>query len=521
VGSLRPWVAGAGLVAGLLAAGAAFSACRGLDAPPGRWGRWGGLAVASLGLAAARQFLGLCTSDGAFTRTLNPYNYGDLPLHWTYIRFFANGAPFWPENPIFTGIRLQYPFGSDLFAALFVQLGLPLPGILEVTGLLASAALLAGLWRWGGALAAAAFLFSGGLGDDPGLAWKNLLLALFVPQRGFLFALPAGLLLLWSFRERLLRRNRGLPVGVEGVLWGVLPLFHVHTFLMISIVGGVWAVGASAVGRLGRTLLTAFVPAAWCVLQVTDHFRAASLVWWKPGWLIGAEGPFVFLARNFGVLLPLAGWSTLAAWRARSREALLLAVPGLLLFALLFFAMLAPWEWDNTKAMIWCFLLLLPPIATLLETEPPSRRAIAVALLLLPGVPAVLRGFRGSPGLEVFRNQEMAEVCDALSDIPVAARIAAAQTFNHPAALCGHPVVAGYDGHLWSHGISASRVKAALSNLMWGRPGWQGDARNLRAAYVFWGPREQDAFSGSAMPWAEPGRRTASGSWGALYRLRE
>ena len=40
--------------------------------------------------------------------------------------------------------------------------------------------------------------------------WKNLFLALFVPQRGFLLALPAGLLLLWSWRRRLLRGEPGL-----------------------------------------------------------------------------------------------------------------------------------------------------------------------------------------------------------------------------------------------------------------------------------------------------------------------
>jgi len=71
------------------------------------------------------------------------------------------------------------------------------------------------------------------------VAWKNLYLALFVPQRGFLLALPAGLVLLWSWRRRLLRGEAGLSPWIEGILWEALPLVHLHTFLFVSLLAAV------------------------------------------------------------------------------------------------------------------------------------------------------------------------------------------------------------------------------------------------------------------------------------------
>src|SRR5262249_26797500 len=156
-------------------------------------------------------------------------------LHWTYVRFFARGASFWPANPIAAGDRLRYPLGVDLVTALLAQMGIALPTLLRVMGLLAGLLAAYGLYLWGRGFAVAAFLFSGGWAglhfarsgwptDMPdALAWKNLFLALFVPQRGFLFALPAGLLLLWSWRRRWLRGQTGLPSWIEGLWWGALP----------------------------------------------------------------------------------------------------------------------------------------------------------------------------------------------------------------------------------------------------------------------------------------------------------
>ena len=150
-------------------------------------------------------------------------NLGDLGLHLTHIQFFANGVRLWPSNPIYVGSEhLRYPAGIDLFNALLLKTGISLiPGLVWV-GLLASVATFYAFYRWGGAFAVAGFLFNGGIAgfqflktfefndyqDVNNVAWKCIPLTMFVTQRGLLYAIPAGLILLWHWREKFSTADR-------------------------------------------------------------------------------------------------------------------------------------------------------------------------------------------------------------------------------------------------------------------------------------------------------------------------
>src|SRR5205814_2133311 len=78
--------------------------------------------------------------------------------------------------------------------------------------------------------------------DVNNVAWKSIPLTMFVTQRGLLYAIPAGLILLWQWREKYFRRTEDrhrdgpLPFWVELSLYASMPLFHVHTFLALSII---------------------------------------------------------------------------------------------------------------------------------------------------------------------------------------------------------------------------------------------------------------------------------------------
>ena len=544
-GALHGWVVAAavlsGLAAGVLAGHATASPGDGEDLGRGRplvvWfrslTRLEILALLAFAAVSLRQFGWLLFERGGTLETLAVYNYGDLPLHWTYIQYLAGGAHFWPENPIAAGEQLRYPFGVDLFTALFVVMGAGLQALLPALGLAGAALCAVTLRRWGGALAVAGFLFSGGVSGfqllwtgrlidyQNAVAWKNLYLALLVPQRGLLLALPVGLVLLWSWRRRLLRGEPGLVPWVEGVLWGAMPLVHLHTFLLVSLVYATWALGSGRLREAWASFAWAVVPATWAVWQVSDGFGAAALVGWKAGWTIGDDNPVVFLVVNFGLFLPLAAAALVLAWRGRSREDLLVLGPALLVFALLFLVRLAPWEWDNTKVMLWCYLLALPSIGSLvLARLGRVWRVVAVSGLLFSGAVSVAAAsVGGGPRLDVLRMAEYEGVCRALASRPVTERVAVAPSFNHPVALCGHPVVLGYAGHLWSHGIDASQVSERLVALMEGRPSWRADARAVNARLLFWGRRESAQFRGSARPWEDEIVPIASGPWGLLYEL--
>ena len=415
---------------------------------------------------------------------------------------------------------------------MLVQLGASLPVLLPGMGLAGATLAALALRRWGGPLAVAGFLFAGGLAGfqllatgrlldyQAAVAWKSLYLALFVPQRGFLLALPAGLVLLWSWRRRLLRGETGLAPWIEGVAWGALPLVHLHTFLFVSLLAAVWGVGGGRVRAVLPALAWALPPATWSVWQVTDGFRAASLVGWKPGWMIGAQNPLAFLLWNFGLFLPLALVALALAVRERRREELLVLGPALAVFGALFLVRLAPWEWDNTKILLWCYVVALPPIGSLVldRVAVAWRVALLFGLLFSGAVSVLFASLGGGPRLEVLDRAEYDGVCRALARVAVS-RVAVAPTFNHPVALCGRPIVAGYAGHLWSHGLDARAVQMSLTRLMLGQPGWREEARALRASHLFWGAREQAAFPGSTQPWRNTGPPAASGPWGAIYSL--
>lgn len=531
-GSLTADAAALGLLSGVAAASHAWRASRRAGLPLlSRFDVLDGVALALFALVSLRHFLWLYVEREGVVRTLSPNNYGDLPLHLTYVAHFLKGARFWPDNPIFTGEKLHYPFGIDLFTAVLAKLGAPLGLVLPAMGVAGAAALGLALFAWGRGFAVAAFVFAGGLAGfqalwtgelkdyQAELAWKNLFLTLFVPQRGFLFAFPAGLLLLWSWRRRFLRGESGLPAFVEGLLWGAMPLFHIHSFLFLSVVFAVWVAAQRAVKAALPAFLWAVIPATGCVAQLTSPARAASFVWLKPGWLIGEENVVAFLAVNFGFFLPLAALAAATAAARKSREHLLLLVPALVGFALLFFVMLAPAEWDNTKVMAWCYLLALPALSeAVLDGLRPALRAAAWALLFLSGFVCVASSLRGR-GYEVFRAEEKEEVCRALAGVSAGERVATVQTFNHPVALCGQALVAGYGGHLWSHGIQYRAVEERLRALMMAEPDWRDAARDLGARYLFWGFREEEQLGGSRRPWEAESTTVFRGRWGSLYDL--
>jgi hypothetical protein len=293
---------------------------------------------------AVRSFCWVLWVDGNHFKIQSPYNLGDLSLHLTYIKYFANGPTLWPDNPIYLGSHLRYPAGIDFFNSLLILHHFDLVRVLVWTGLLGAAATFYGLYRWGGAFTVAGFLFNGGLTgfaffsthefiDYQGekVAWKSIPLTMFVTQRGLLYAIPAGLLLLLHWRRKYfpaagdesLSGRRGLvPRWVEWSIYATMPLFHVHTFLALSGVLAFWLVIGNWQMRKEILLLlgAALLPATWIVWMITDHFKAKSILEWAPGWLESDPGFSNSIPRfwieNFGLTLPLAiGLVCVIAWR--------------------------------------------------------------------------------------------------------------------------------------------------------------------------------------------------------------
>jgi hypothetical protein len=608
---------------------------------PRRYGKvWFWLVAAFFALFAVRSFCWLLYIDGGDWKIQSPNNLGDLSLHITLIRTFANGVPLWPDNPIYAFSKLRYPAGIDLFNALLCLVHVDLMRGLVWTGLLASLATFYAFFRWGGTFGVAGFLFNGGIVgfqflktlkflDYQGgnkIAWKSIPLSMFVTQRGWLYAIPAALILLWHWREKYFRENiivpttrrdlpaastdsaeaaatiddpegqlsvatddagraavnaRGnskghLPFWVELSLYASMPLFHVHTFIALTIVLLVallferptWPkIFSDAPIRKHVTALlaSALIPATFFVWVVTDRFHARSLLKWHPGWVqdsadLGAPffrlggaanfgsatafgsllqktwngviAPFFqFWLTNFGLwvllalaLVALCGWRAWKAgwrWGKRPPADIAFVLSAVVIFAIGYFVQTAPWDWDNLKLMVWGYFLILPFLwSDLIGRWAFPERVVTCIALFASGFVTLLGGLTaGHPGFGLIDRARLDAIGTAVRPLPVEARFAAYPTYNHPLLLQGRKVVLGYPGHLWTEGFDYNDPNTQLTALMRGAPNWREAAKALGVRYIFWGRDETANYQGSSRPWETTARRIASGDWGAIYDL--
>jgi hypothetical protein len=613
---------------------------------------WFWAMAACFAVFAVRSFCWLFYIDGSEYKIQSPNNLGDLSLHLTLIKTFANGVPLWPDNPIYVASKLRYPAGIDLFNALLSLVHVDLITGLTWVGLVACLATFYGFYRWGGTFAVAGFLFNGGIAgfqffktwkflDYQGtaadiahrpIAWKSIPLSMFVTQRGWLYAIPAALVLFWHWREKFFRPDvvdagdlsavapatpdgagqsagvdlhahcKGLPFWAALSLYASMPLYNLHTFIALTVVLIVALVlerpseikfmvdltrneGFSGLGRLishpkmwpeifrgapirrhaAAMLAMALIPASFFVWLVSDHFRAASVLQWHPGWAQdsqefaapffkmggtanfgsstmfgsllqktwnGVIAPFFqFWLTNFGLWIPLAlallglvGWRIWKArwrWGDRPPADVAFVLPAVLIFAIGYFSKTAPWEWDNLKLMVWGYFLILPFLWSdiLGRWAFPERAAICVALFgsgfvgLLGGLSA------GHPGFGLIERARLDYAGAAMRPLPMEARFAAWPTFNCPVLLQGRKAVAGYPGHLWTEGFDYTQVNNRLTALMNGAADWRDAAQSLGVRYIFWGQDEKANYQSSSRPWEATSFLVASGDWGAIYDL--
>ncbi|MDQ3199209.1 MAG: hypothetical protein M3Q46_08510 [Verrucomicrobiota bacterium] len=550
--------------------------------PPRRWHFWGWAVGVVFALFAVRSFCWILWVDGKNYKIQSPFNLGDLSLHITYIKYFANGVALWPDNPVHVASSLRYPAGIDLFDSLLLLQHVDLVQALVWTGLLGSVATFYAFYRWGGPFAIAGFLFNGGLAgyvffrthqfidyQSEKIAWKSIPLTMFLTQRGLLYAIPAGLLLLLHWRRKyfpsrpneMISQRRGLlPWWVEWSLYATMPLFHVHTFLALSGVLAFWLlVGTWEMRKQIAILLSAaFVPATWIVWMITDHLQAKSILAWAPGWLQSDPGFSTSAVRfwivNFGLTLPaLIALVAVVIWRDRGNQvaqvtegmeqeasaevvagpgwwerlcvsqSFAFVTPAALIFIFALFVKTAPWGWDNTKLIIWAYFICLPFLwRDLIARFPIPMRAGVCFLLFFSGFVSLLGGLSvGSPGFDIADRTELDAIATVVRRVPIEERFAAFPTFNHPLLLNGRKVVLGYPGHLWTQGFDYAPIEQQLTALMQGAPDWRERARALHARYLFWGENEKRNYASSSQPWRDQAAVVGTGFWGTIYDLEQ
>lgn len=544
---------------------------------PPRWkyrSFWFWVVAAFFAIFALRSFCWLIYWDGNDVKVQSPNNLGDLSLHLTYINHFASGVPLWPDNPIEPFSKLRYPAGVDIFNAVLACLGVDVIRGLVWVAVIASIATFYALYRWSGTFGIAAFLFNGGIVSYPvfqtfnfldyqgasNIAWKSIALSMFVTQRGVLYAFPAALLLLYQWRAGFFpdylepalvatpaedrptsppARRDPLPLWVEVSLYATMPLYHAHTFMVLSLVlVFLFILGDWDVRK--RTLLIvalAVLPATFCVWITTDYFHAGSFIKWHPGWVQSVDKgdmamPFIqFWLVNFGAWVPLIlfflGITALSVWKQakgsdfKISATVAFSIAAIAIFLVGYLVKLAPWEWDNIKIIVWAYFIILPFLWTdLIMQWPIHLRVLVYIALLWSGFVTLLGGLAaGKNGFGIANREELDAVGLAVRKLPAEARYAGWPTWGHPVLLQGRKMVLGYPGHLWTQGFEFADTNNQLQAMMLGAPNWKEIARSFHTRYVFWGREEKTNYAASKRPWEQQSALVASGGWGAIYDI--
>jgi hypothetical protein len=364
--------------------------------------------------------------------------------------------------------------------------------------------------------------------------WGNAISALLVPQRGFLMGLPLAVMVFTQWwlaadnaykqdpsenghRKRkgskrtksptTARTNSQAPslairrmIGA-GVIAGLLPLAHAHSFVVVMAMGGCLAL----IQRRWRHwfaffLVTSFI-AGPQLLWSTAHtaVSAGSFFAWEIGWDRGTENPIWFWFKNTGLFIPLILVAVLVRGKPYliNKRLLLFYLPFTLCFVVPNFVKMAPWIWDNIKVLFYWWLASAPIVALLLSRlwkDNPVRRTIAVmlfaCLVFAGGLDVAGIALRSAKyGIFDMAGLRFAELVK--SKTAPRALIIHAAVHNEPVFLTGRKSLMGYPGHIWTHGLEFVQRESDIKRIYAGAPDAEGLLRTYDIDYAVVGPLER------------------------------
>jgi hypothetical protein len=286
-----------------------------------------------------------------------------------------------------------------------------------------------------------------------------------------------------------------------GVVAGLLPLVHAHTFVVVMAMGGClallfWNWRAWAVFFVAAMLVA--VPQLWWSTHGSS-IKAASFFGWQTGWDRGTENIFWFWFKNTGLFIPLT--VTAILWRGKEylvpRRLLLFFLPFTLCFIIPNLVRLAPWIWDNVKVLFYWYVASAPLIALLLAylwRQKGAARVTAVALfvsLTLAGALDVWGVVSRSAEFREFDRDGITFAEMMKTRTEPRSLILQAPIHNHPVFLTGRRALMGYPGHIWTHGLDYVEREREIKQIYAGGPGADNLLARYGVDYVVVGPLEK------------------------------
>ena len=287
-----------------------------------------------------------------------------------------------------------------------------------------------------------------------------------------------------------------------GIVAGLLPLVHAHSFVAVMAVGGC----LSLLQRRWRAWIAFFVVACLIALPQlwwsthNSAVDASKFFEWQFGWDRGKEDAIWFWFKNSGLFIPLTIVALLWKDKERlvSRRLSVFFLPFTLCFIIPNMLTMAPWVWDNIKVLFYWWVASAPLVALLLSRlwrQGGLKRALAIALftcVTLAGALDVAAIVLRSRVYDVFSAQGIKFAESMKEQTEPRAMIIHAPVHNHPVFLTGRRSLMGYPGHVWTHGLEFAERESEIRRVYAGAPDAPAILKKHSIDYVVVSPLERN-----------------------------
>lgn len=381
--------------------------------------------------------------------------------------------------------------------------------------------------------------------------WGNSLVVLFLTQRSLLLGMPLTILVINKIWEIFSRDNEKLIIDSEkkkekaesekkkekaepeekilstinyqfsiflvGLLAGTLPLVHLHSLLVLFVLGVSVLILKPEYWRewiaFGVGVALIAVPElAWATIGSATNANA--FIGYYFGWDSGEQNFILFWLKNTGLFFPILFLGIYLAFSKTKIEPenkkkkiqhttlgtqhLQFYLPFLFCFVVSNVMRLAPWQWDNIKVLIYWFIGSLPFAAiglVWLFNKNNLLKIVAVGsfiILIFSGALSVYQTASRQIKINVFSADDV-RIAERIKELtePRALFANSPSFVNSPVVLSGRRSVMRYVGHLNSYGIDYKEREEDLKRIYEGNATAEILIKKYGIEYIILTPEEK------------------------------
>ncbi len=453
------------------------------------------------------------TSKGVFIG--HPNAWSDWSLHISLVNIFANKPinEWFLYHPYYANGKLTYGFLVHLLTGLLMKTGIQITTAFFIISFILLVLFLLGIYalyyKLSGSqkqslLAIFIFFTSSGMGVFRFISkiklsevtaptqdftkfleydWLagNIPAAMLIPQRAFLIGVTIGVWVLFLLLNALDQPKKKFRLqkkilALTGVLAGILPIAHMHSFIAIVILSGTIIFSKLYAAKNKKNfiyqVLYFVIPATLISnllffsfifggIEVTP-FMSISLGWTAKGTLYQWAGMWLKLWGTFIPLVVLATWKYKLNQSFYKNNLAITLVGFLLIFVLANIVIFQPTPWDNTKLFAWVYLGFSILVAKLLHyfwRISKNFKIITILLLITlssSGVIELLRLANFSNNTYLLTSRSDLELAEEIKEnTQTDAIFLTGMIHNHPIPLwANRPMYLGYLGWVKNFGFN-------------------------------------------------------------------